>query len=187
MLFLKSSSCTHLPHASHTRMFYWPAAPSEIWNRFPADFCSYLLHFAADSLTMSAKSNEKLRSKRSPKFRNEIENYCWFRSSQTNSPGLAIAQAISRPGSTQVKTCGICGRQSGTGEDVLRVRPFHLPILNPSNSPYSSIIRGWYDGSIGGRRTKWTQSHPMKIKKAISRHRTWTWNTSYNSKNNRSR
>jgi hypothetical protein len=31
--------------------------------------------------------------------------------------------------------------------------------------PYSSIIRVWYNRPISGRRTKWTESSPMEIKK----------------------
>jgi hypothetical protein len=50
-----------------------------------------------------------------------------------------------------VKSCGICGGQSGT---------FPLPILNPPNAPYSSTIRGWYNRPVSGRCTNWTQSHP---------------------------
>jgi hypothetical protein len=37
-----------------------------------------------------------------------------------------------------------------------------LPILNPPTAPHSSssIIRGWYNRPLSGRRTKWSQSHP---------------------------
>jgi hypothetical protein len=61
----------------------------------------------------------------------------------------------------QVRSCGICGGQCGTGAGFLRVLPFPLPILiPPTTSHSSSIIRGWYNRPISGRRTKWTQSHP---------------------------
>jgi hypothetical protein len=83
--------------------------------------------------------------------------------------GRAIAQAVSRRLSnaetrfrSQVRTCGICGGQSGTGEGFLRVHPFPLQILIPPTAPHSSssITRGWYNRPISGRRTKWNRSHP---------------------------
>jgi hypothetical protein len=89
--------------------------------------------------------------------------------------GRAIAQEVSRRLPTaaarvraQVRSCGICGGQSGTGACFLRVLRFLLPILIPPIAPHSSsIIRGWYNRSINGQRTKWTQSHPTpkKLKK----------------------
>jgi hypothetical protein len=60
----------------------------------------------------------------------------------------------------QVRLCEICGDQSGTGAGFLRVLQFPLPILIPPNAPYSSIIWGWYNTQISGRRTKWTQFDP---------------------------
>jgi hypothetical protein len=74
------------------------------------------------------------------------------------SPRLTTAAARVR---SQAKSCGICGVQSGTEAGFLEVLQFPLPILIPSNAPYSSIIRGWYNGPIRGRRTKRTQSHPI--------------------------
>jgi hypothetical protein len=81
--------------------------------------------------------------------------------------GRTTAQAVSRwlPTSaarvrSQVRSCGICGGQSSNGAGFLRVVRFPLPILIPPNAPYSSIIRGWYNRPISGRRSKWNQSHP---------------------------
>jgi hypothetical protein len=64
---------------------------------------------------------------------------------------------------TQVRSCGICGGQSVTGTDFLRVLRFPLPVLIPPTAPHSSspIIRGWYNRPKSGRRTKWTQSHSI--------------------------
>jgi hypothetical protein len=83
--------------------------------------------------------------------------------------GRAIAQAVSRrlPNAAArvrapVRLCGICGGQSGTVAGFLRGLQFTLPILIPPTTSHSSssIIRGWYNRPISGRRTKWTQSHP---------------------------
>jgi hypothetical protein len=55
-----------------------------------------------------------------------------------------VAQAVCRVQS-QVRSCEICGGQSGTGTDSLQVLPFPLPVLIPSAAPYSSVIRSWYN------------------------------------------
>jgi hypothetical protein len=101
----------------------------------------------------------------------------YLTNSLTHQPDRAIAQAVSRrlPTSAarvpaQVRSCGICGGQSGTGAHFLRVLRFPLPILIPPTAPHSSssIIRGWYNRPNSGRRTKRTQSHPTprtKLKK----------------------
>jgi hypothetical protein len=62
---------------------------------------------------------------------------------------------------SQVRSCGICGGQSGTGEVFLQVLQVPLPILTPPNIPCSlALIRGWYNRLDSGPHTKWTQSHP---------------------------
>jgi hypothetical protein len=68
--------------------------------------------------------------------------------------GRVITQAVSRrlPTAvaqvrTQVRSCGICGGQSGAGAGFLRVLWFPLPILIPPTAPLSSIITG--AGTIG--------------------------------------
>jgi hypothetical protein len=90
----------------------------------------------------------------------------------TYNSGCAIAHAISSRLSnmaaqarSQVKSCGICGGQSGTEACFLQVLWFPLPIFIPPNAPYSYIIRGWYHRPISGWHTKWTQvwHHPMKL------------------------
>jgi hypothetical protein len=91
--------------------------------------------------------------------------------------GRAIAQAVSRRLPTaaagarsQVRSCGICGGQSGTGAGFLRVLWFPLPILIPSTILHSSsIIRGWYNRPDIGRCTKWTRSHPTTRNKKSER------------------
>jgi hypothetical protein len=69
--------------------------------------------------------------------------------------------------SIQIRSCGICDGQRGTGAGFLRVLRFPLPIVIPPTAPHSSsIIRGWYNRPVSGRRTKWTQSHFIpRIKK----------------------
>jgi hypothetical protein len=63
--------------------------------------------------------------------------------------GRATAQAVSRRLHTaaarvrdQVRSCGICGGQSGTGAGFLRVRLFPQTILIPPNSSHSSSGAG---------------------------------------------
>jgi hypothetical protein len=61
----------------------------------------------------------------------------------------------------QVRSCGICGGQGGTGAGFFRVLRFPLPILIPPTAPHSSFVRGWYNRSNSGRHTKWTQPHSI--------------------------
>jgi hypothetical protein len=81
--------------------------------------------------------------------------------------GRAIAQTVSRRFPTartrvrsQVRSCGICGGQSGSGAGFLRVLQCPLPIIIPPNAPYSPIMRDGYNRPINDQRTKWTQSYP---------------------------
>jgi hypothetical protein len=70
-----------------------------------------------------------------------------------------------RDGSPELRSCAIFGGQSGIGAGFLRILRFPLPILIPPTAPHSSsIIRGWYNRPVNGRRTKWTQSHPTPRK-----------------------
>jgi hypothetical protein len=61
----------------------------------------------------------------------------------------------------QLRSCGICGGQSGTGTRFLRVLRVSLLIITPiAAHALSSIIRGWYNSPNSDWRTKSTQSHP---------------------------
>jgi hypothetical protein len=93
--------------------------------------------------------------------------YCIFWVLYTYGDGGAIAHAVNLRLPTAAvrvrahfRSWGICRQQSATGAGFLRVLPFSLPILIPSTAPHSlSIVHGWYNRPVIGRRTKWTQSH----------------------------
>jgi hypothetical protein len=87
--------------------------------------------------------------------------------------GRAIAQAVSRRLPTaaarvraQVRLCGICGGQLGTGAGFLRGFRFSLPILIPPTAPHSSssTIRGCHNRPESGRRAS-VSPHRKKQKK----------------------
>jgi hypothetical protein len=103
------------------------------------------------------------------------EDISWLRPragrdiAQAVSPRILTAVARVR---AQVRSCGICGGQSGTGAGFLRVLRFPLLILIPLTAPdSSSIIRGWYNRPHSGRRTEWTRSHhtSKKLKNKLNR------------------
>jgi hypothetical protein len=86
-----------------------------------------------------------------------------------NKDGRTIAQAVSRRLPTaaawvraQVRSCGICGGQSGIGADFLRELrvPLTIPFIPPTAPHSSFIIWDWCNMAIGGQRTMWTQSRP---------------------------
>jgi hypothetical protein len=58
---------------------------------------------------------------------------------------------------TWVRSCGICGGQSGTGAVLLRILGSPMPIIPPI-APRSGIL-----GQNSGRRTKCTQSQEKKF------------------------
>jgi hypothetical protein len=63
-----------------------------------------------------------------------------------------------------------------TGTGFFREFRFPLPILIPPTARHSSsIVLGWYNRSVRGRRTKWTQSHSTskKLKKKFGNR--WKW------------
>jgi hypothetical protein len=85
--------------------------------------------------------------------------------------GRAIVQVVSHwlPTSAarvraQVRSCGTCHIRKETGAGFLWVLQFPLPILIPTTAPHSSIIRGWYNSSVRGRRTKRTEVSPPSQK-----------------------
>jgi hypothetical protein len=64
--------------------------------------------------------------------------------------------------SSQVRPYEVCDGKSATLTGFIRVFWCLLPILAPPNPPNTSIIRGWYNRPISGRRTECTQSYPFK-------------------------
>jgi hypothetical protein len=79
----------------------------------------------------------------------------WKSSSQRT--GRVIAQAVCRRLPTaaarvraQVKSCGICGGQSGAEAGILQILRFPLPNFIPSIAPQSpsSIIWDWYNRPV---------------------------------------
>jgi hypothetical protein len=92
----------------------------------------------------------------------------------TPAINLIVVQPVSRRLPTaearvraHVRSCWICGGQSGTGIGFLRLFRFPLPILIPPTARHSSSnIWGWYNRSVSGRHAKWTVSpHPKKERK----------------------
>jgi hypothetical protein len=77
-----------------------------------------------------------------------------------SSDGYSPASHRGGPGSIPGHVMLDCGGRSDTGAGFLRVHRFLLTILTPPNSPYASVIRGWYNRPVSGRRTRWTQAHP---------------------------
>jgi hypothetical protein len=57
-----------------------------------------------------------------------------------------------------VRSCGICGGQTGSGAGFLWVLQFPLPLI-------IIIIRGWYKRTKGDQCGKWIQSPPTTRKK----------------------
>jgi hypothetical protein len=87
------------------------------------------------------------------------------------SVGHAVAQVVSHwlliamaQDEFQLRSCGICGAQSGTGAGFLRVFWFPLPIQIPApHAPFvSSVILGCCSGPFK-RKYQGIQSHPTII------------------------
>jgi hypothetical protein len=86
----------------------------------------------------------------------------WSRLSLQHFPPYrcrAIAQAVSR----WLPTVAVRVRAQTRMRFVVDKVVLGQPILIPLNSPYSSLIRGWYNRPISGRRNEWTQSHATKL------------------------
>jgi hypothetical protein len=79
---------------------------------------------------------------------------------------LPIAAARVR---AQIRSCGICGGQSGIEAGFLRVLRFPRPILIPPTAPHSpsSIMRGWYSRPNSCRHTKWSLTPPQETRNQL--------------------
>jgi hypothetical protein len=153
-----------------------------MWKTDSQRPCKIVNEFTDDMKIFHLKNGKIFRTKCPPIRHNNslllleklsvasLENCCLGK--LRHRQGRAISQAVSRRLSTaavrvraQVRSCGICGGQSGTGAGFLRVLQFPMPILILPTAPYSSsIVRGWYNRSVICRRNKWTQSHPTPRK-----------------------
>jgi hypothetical protein len=88
-----------------------------------------------------------------------------------SSGGLSPRPTVAARVRAHVRSCGSCGGQSGTGAGILRV------LVSPANShftDYSTLIinlstDGWYNRSISGQHTKWTQSHCTPRRRKITK------------------
>jgi hypothetical protein len=87
--------------------------------------------------------------------------------------GRVITQAVNRwlhtaagQVRTLVKSCGICGGQSGPGTSFLRVLRFPLPILNPPSAPQSPsyTIWAWYNRPVVAAVPSGLSLTPLRIK-----------------------
>jgi hypothetical protein len=93
-------------------------------------------------------------------FEQNVRNFTWCRlpfcgdADKCQGWGCAMAQTVSRWLPTaaarvrdRVRSCWICGGQSGTGAGFFRVLRFPLSIFIPPIAPQSpsSIIWGWYE------------------------------------------
>jgi hypothetical protein len=82
----------------------------------------------------------------------------------------------------------------GTEAGFLRVLRFPLSIIIPPTAPHpsSTISQGWYNRPISSQLIKWTQSHPTRRNKNISRTcirswERWTSHTEFQSDHLKSR
>jgi hypothetical protein len=86
--------------------------------------------------------------------------------------GRAIAKAVSRrlpiasaQVRAQVRSCGICGGQSGTGAGFLRVLRFPLSIIIPPTAPHSSSGAGTIGQLVANVQSGLILTPPQETKK----------------------
>jgi hypothetical protein len=62
----------------------------------------------------------------------------------------------------RVNSCGVCGKQRGTGAGFLRVLRFHLPLIHSTESTtdITIITQGWHNRPINCRSNSELGSNP---------------------------
>jgi hypothetical protein len=111
-----------------------------------------LKSYSATLCSLCKKSDIFRESLRKPSLLYIRRNVTWQK--VISAVDRAVAQAVSRrlPIAAarlraQVKICGICGGQSGTGAAFLRLLRLHCHTIIPLIAPKSSscVMQGWYN------------------------------------------
>jgi hypothetical protein len=130
-----------------------------------------------------AEKSELPTSKRWPWVQSTLRAWSVAGGRKVEGRGCAITQKVTHQLPTaaawvraQVRPCGICGGQSGSGACFPRGLRFPLPIPILPTAPHSwFIIQCWYSRPVSGRRTKWTHFIPRQVTKKKRMWRASVW------------